>query len=142
MNRKYLSSLLVSSALLLSTHTFAQSNASEASLFSGVGLSFVAGSVVVGTIQDLGKISNATVASVAAIGESTVLAIKDASGVVVGSIKVASSAVSAASIGMGSALRFVTESVGYAVYSGNQLIAFIPNEIGKSLIYYNSKVSQ
>jgi hypothetical protein len=141
MSVKFLAKTIFIITLVFSQHAHAQSNASEASVFSGVGLSFVAGSVLVGTIQDLAKISSATVSSVALAGESIVLALKDASGAMVGSIQVSAKVTGAASIGVGSAIRFVTESVGYAIYAGSQLIAFIPNELGNSLIY-RGKVNQ
>ncbi len=141
MSIKLLAKTIIAATLVFSHHAQAQSNASQASIFSGAGLSFVAGSVVAGTIQDLTKLSGATVASVAIAGESTVLALKDASGAAVGSVQVSAKVAGAASITVGSAIRFVTESVGYAVYSGSQLIAFIPNEIGSSLIY-RGKVNQ
>ncbi len=98
-------------------------------------MSFVAGSVGAGTIQDLTKLSGVTVASVAVVGESVLSALKDTSGAVVGSIQVAAKAAGAALAAAGSAVRFVTELVGYAIYSDSQLIAFIPNELGNSLIY-------
>ena len=40
-----------------------------------------------------------------------------------------------ASVAAGTAVRVVTESVGYSLYVGARLIAFIPNEIGRALIH-------
>jgi hypothetical protein len=40
------------------------------------------------------------------------------------------------SVAAGVAVRVVAESVGHALYVGARLIAFVPNEIGRSLIHH------
>ena len=50
-------------------------------------------------------------------------------------IKVSTTAVKASSVVVGTSLRVVAESTGYALMAAGQLLAFIPNAIGQALLY-------
>ncbi len=50
-------------------------------------------------------------------------------------VKASTLGVKAASVVVGSSLRVVAESTGYALMASGQLLAFIPNAIGQALLY-------
>ena len=50
-------------------------------------------------------------------------------------VKVSTAAVKASSVVVGTSLRVVAESTGYALLASGQLLAFIPNAIGQALLY-------
>ncbi len=89
----------------------------EASAALGVGGSFIVGGLVVGSV------------------EVVTLTIKN---VVTGSqyvIKASGKAAQGASVAVGTSVRVVAESTGYAVIASGQLLAFIPNAIGQALLH-------
>jgi hypothetical protein len=89
----------------------------DASLALGVGGSFIVGGLAVGSV------------------EVVTLTIKNA---VNGSqyvIKASGKAVQGASVAVGTSVRVVAESTGYAVIASGQLLAFIPNAIGQMLMH-------
>lgn len=89
----------------------------DASLALGVGGSFIVGGLAVGSV------------------EVVTLTLKNA---VNGSqyvIKASGKAVQGASVAVGTSVRVVAESTGYAVIASGQLLAFIPNAIGQMLMH-------
>ena len=50
-------------------------------------------------------------------------------------VKASTAAVKASSVAVGTSLRVVAESTGYALLASGQLLAFIPNAIGQALLY-------
>lgn len=134
---RHFTSAVLLSALLGTAPVWAQSEASRASANSSAGLSIVTGSIVAGTASLIAASAVLTVEAIEKTGESVVLVLKGASETVTVSVKVAASAAGTASLAVGSAVRVVAEASGYALYSGAKLIAFIPNEIGKSLVHHS-----
>jgi hypothetical protein len=89
----------------------------EASAALGVGGSFIVGGLAVGSV------------------ELVTLTIKNS---VTGSqyvIKASGKAVQGASVAVGTSVRVVAESTGYAVIASGKLLAFIPNAIGQALLH-------
>lgn len=123
--------------LLGSTPAWAQSEASRASANSSAGLSIATGSVVAGTASLIAASAVLTVKAVEKAGDSVVVVLKGASEATTVSVKVAASAVGTASLAVGSTVKVVAEASGYALYLAGKLIAFIPNEIGKSLMHHS-----
>lgn len=117
----------------------AQSDASRASAQSAVGLSAAVGSVVAGSASVWVAGSALVVASVEPIGEALIVVLKEAgktaSEAATVTVRVAASTVGTASLAVGSAVTVVADGSGHALYLAGQLIAFIPNEIGRSLVY-------
>lgn len=134
---RHIASTLLLSALLGAAPAWAQSEASRASANSSEGLSVATGSIVAGTASLIVGSAILTVEAIEKTGESVVLVLKGASETATVSVKVAASAAGTASLAVGSAVRVVAEASGYALYSGAKLIAFIPNEIGKSLVHHS-----
>ncbi|MCF8184179.1 MAG: hypothetical protein K9J43_04305, partial [Polynucleobacter sp.] len=82
-----------------------------------------------------------TVMAVEKAGESIVLVLKDMSTGATVSIKTTAKALGNVSMTAGTVLAVTASAAGYSVYQASRLIAFIPNEIGKSLVHH-SKVAK
>lgn len=135
--------LLIASALTFSMAASFAQNHSTASQLSGASLLSAAYlSVVVPSqaVKDVGKFlseqSGLVVRSVSNAGQHSVLAITNASGALVATVSVVAGSVAGVSTLVGQGVRVVAEASGHSVYAGSQLIAFIPNEIAKSLVHH------
>ncbi|WP_395669861.1 hypothetical protein [Rhodoferax sp.] len=91
----------------------------EASAALGVGGSFVVGGLVVASVE----LVTLTLKNVAT-GSQYV-------------IKASGKAVQGASVAVGTSVRVVAESTGYAVIASGKLLAFIPNAIGEALLHHS-----
>jgi hypothetical protein len=91
----------------------------EASAALGVGGSFVVGGLVVASVE----LVSLTLKNVAT-GSQYV-------------IKASGKAVQGASVAVGTSVRVVAESTGYAVIASGKLLAFIPNAIGEALLHHS-----
>ena len=80
--------------------------------------------------------SSFTVKSLEVSGEGVKLVLQGVSTGIETSATIAKEAASAASVGVGTSVRVVTESTGYALLASGILMAFVPNEIGRGLIYH------
>jgi hypothetical protein len=89
----------------------------EASAALGLGGTFL----VIGVSEAAGEVVYLTLKGVEAV--STVV------------VKASTVAAKAASIAVGTSVRVVAESTGYALIASGQLLAFIPNAIGQALLY-------
>lgn len=89
----------------------------EASAALGLGGTFV----VVGVVEGASEVVLLTLKGLG-----------NASSVVV---KASTTAVKGASVAVGTSVRVVAESTGYALMASGQLLAFIPNAIGQALLY-------
>jgi len=105
------------------------SNASGASLAAS-------GFVVAGSSELIQTSANLTVMALQSAGETVVIVMRGAAESVTVSVRTSAVIARDASVAVGSAVRVVAESVGYALYVGARLIAFVPNEIGRSLIHH------
>jgi len=104
------------------------SQGSEASI-AGSGL------IVAGSAQLIAGGSQLVVSTVQAAGESTVVVLRGASEGVTVSVRMSAQLAREASVAAGTAVRVVAESVGYSLYVGARLIAFIPAEAVRALIH-------
>lgn len=100
---------------------------------TSVGASLLAGSVVAWTAY---QGSEFTVKAVRASGEGVELILQGASGAIETSAKVSGEAARAASVRVGTSVRVLAESTGYALLASGVLLAFVPNEIGRSLLHH------
>jgi len=105
------------------------SNASAASLAAS-------GFVVAGSSELIHASAALTVTALQVAGETVVIVMRGAAESVTVSVRTSATIARDASVAVGSAVRVVAESVGYALYVGARLIAFVPNEIGRSLIHH------
>lgn len=134
--RSFASAVLLA-ALVGAAPAWAQSDASRASANSSAGLSIATGSVVAGTASLIAGSAILSVKAVEKVGDSVVVVLEGASEVATVSVKVAASAAGTASLAVGSAVKVVAEASGHALYLAGKLIAFIPNEIGRSLVHHS-----
>ena len=102
------------------------SEASSASLAAS-------GFVVAGSSELISGSAQLSVMAIQAAGETVVIVMRGASEAVTVSVRTSATMAREASVAVGSAVRVVAESIGYALYVGARLIAFVPNEIGRSL---------
>lgn len=124
-------------AALSNGSAWAQSEASRASANSSAGMSIATGSIVAGTASLIVGSAVLTVQAVEKAGDSVVVVLKGASEAATVSVKLAASAVGNVSVAVGSTVKVVAEASGYALYLAGKLIAFIPNEVGKSLVHHS-----
>lgn len=100
---------------------------------ASVGSSLLAGSMV-GWTAFHG--SEFTVKAIEASGDGVVLVLQGASGAVETSAKIAGDVAQAASVGIGTSVKVVALSTGYALFAASVLIAFVPNAIGHNLLHH------
>lgn len=125
---------MMASLLFLSIATPAAADDSvQRASAASVGASLLAGSMVAWTAY---QGSEFTVKSVRASGEGVDLVLQGVSGAIETSAKVSGEAARTASVGVGTSVRVVAESTGYALLAGSMLLAFVPNEIGRSLLHH------
>lgn len=130
--KRLLTTLTLAATLALNvTPAHAQSNASHAS----AGVSLLSGIIVVGSIATLGEGSGQmVVGSLQTAGESTTMALRNISTGAAVSVKATAGVLREAGVSVGSAVQVVGEASGYALMASGKMIAFIPNEIGASLL--------
>lgn len=81
--------------------------------------------------------SEFVVRAVRATADGVEVSLQGVSGAIETSATVARDAAEAASIGVGTSVRVVAESTGYALVASGVLLAFVPNEIGRSLLHHS-----
>jgi hypothetical protein len=104
------------------------SNASAASLAAS-------GFVVAGSAELIASGAQLTIMAIQATGETVVIVMRGASEAATVSVRTSAKLAQEASAAVGTAVRVVAESVGFSLYVGARLIAFVPNEIGRALIH-------
>ena len=119
----------------------AQSQASRASARGSEGLSLAAGSIVAGSAVLIVGGAQLVVEGVQHLGESMLVVLRpvgqglsEASTV---TLKFFVSAVGGISLALGTTVQVVAEASGHALYYAGKLIAFIPNEVGRSLLHHS-----
>jgi hypothetical protein len=144
MMKKFILPLLIS--LTFSTPVLATGNASEASANASATLSMGAASIVVGSVSLLSAGGQFLVESVEKTADGFVYVLgnmsQDLSKAGKISVRVignaSGNASGAASVLAGQSVQVLTESAGTVIMVSGEIIAFIPNEIGQSLIHHSS----
>ena len=98
-------------------------------------LSEASGLVVHGSLQMAAGAGQMSVAGIQVVGESTILVLRAAGSAAEVSVQIASKVAADLSLAVGSMVQVVAEGVGFALVTAGRLVAFIPNEIGRSLLY-------
>ena len=135
MNFKTLASATLVAAAIHVPAVQAQSDMSRGVSNASVALSNASGLVVSGSLATASAAGQLSIASIHLVGESTLLVLRAAGSAAEVSIRVATHVARDLSLAVGTVVQVVAEGVGYAVQTGGRLIAFIPNEIGRSLLY-------
>ena len=118
-------------ALSFSTplHADSVTEASAASAMSGLAVAGTAAWTAHGASQFV-------VTGIEVSGEVAKLAMEGVGNSVRTVANVSASAAGAASVGVGTSVRVVAESTGTSLIAGGRLLAFIPNEVGRSLLFH------
>jgi hypothetical protein len=86
--------------------------------------------------------SQFVVTGVEVSGEVAKLALEGVGNSVRTVAEVSADVAGAASVGIGTSVRVVAESTGTALIAGGRLLAFIPNELGRSLLFHARQTSR
>lgn len=135
--KKFLLATLVSFSLAAAGAAQAYRDASEASALSGL-------SIAVSVMAPAGlMVSGAafTVVAVTAVAEGTLWVLERASDGERFSVTLSAQSVGAASLAVGTAVTVVACSTGWVLSAAGKAIAFVPNELGKALLY-NERVTR
>jgi hypothetical protein len=94
------------------------------------------GTVLTGSLDIAANSGELVVASVETIGESTHIVLNGVSTAAAESVKIAISAAAGASVAVGTTVQIVALSTGYSIMAAGIMLAYIPNEVGRSLLYH------
>lgn len=134
---KNLSALALALALLAQSSAQAQSTASEASAVSMLPIAVSVAAPVMLLSAGVGL----TVVAVESTVRGTVWVLERASDGVRVSVRFAGQVIGGAALSVGTAVVATAIASGYVLSAAGQAIAFIPNEIGASLLY-NEKITR
>ena len=93
--------------------------------------------IVNGSTQIFAGSSQLLVSSVEIVGDSVVVVLRGASEATQVSLKLSGEVVGAASLAVGTSVQVIAESTGYLLTTAGKAIAFIPNELGRSLLHHS-----
>lgn len=125
--------LSLSAALPAMAHAEASENLSRGSQ----NLSQGSAVVVAGSMSMLVASGQVMIASLEAVGEGVVIVLKGASEAGSASIQLSGQAAQGLSLAVGTVVSVVAVSTGHVLVASGKAIAFIPNELGKSLLYHS-----
>lgn len=115
------------------TGSTGNSDLSDASVIVGSGAVLV----VAGSVVALAGAGEVVVASVTTVADGVVVVLKGASNASEVVLKFSGKAVSSLSTAVGAGVSVVAVSTGYLLVAAGEVISFIPNEIGKSLLHHS-----
>lgn len=130
---KRLLPLLIALTLQLPALAAGQSNLSRGS----ENLSAGAGVVLVGSMSMLAASGQIVVGSVTTVADGSVVVLKGLSDATGASITLSGQAARGLSVAVGTVVGVVAISTGHILVLSGKAIAFIPNEIGKSLLHHS-----
>lgn len=132
-----LSALLFGSLALVQAPVSAQSEGSEVASFV---LSLAAmGSVEVieGSPEALGGSAKTVVDNIQKVGESTVVVLKNLADGSRTTLRLSGKAAGNFSLGVGQSITVTAMASGYVLSAAGAIIAYLPNELGKSLLHHS-----
>lgn len=112
------------------------SAASAASAAASAGLSQATASVIGGTASVIAAGASLTLIAIEKAGESVVWILKDISTGATVSIRASAHAAGTASMAVGTVVTIAASAAGYSIYLAGKMIAFIPSEVGRSLVHH------
>jgi len=92
--------------------------------------------IVNGSSEVLAGSGNLVVSSVEIAGDSVVVVLRSASDAAQVTLNLSSEVVGGASLAVGTLIQTVADSTGYLLTAGSAAIAYVPNEVGRSLLYH------
>ncbi|MFM9436571.1 phage-related tail protein [Janthinobacterium sp. CG_23.3] len=128
---------LVSICLLCAAAASAHAGNSELSTASeNVGMA--SGIVLLGSMSLLAASGYVVVEGVEAVADGSVVVLKGAANAGAASIKLTGEAARGLSLAAGTVVSVVAVSTGHALVLSGKIIAYVPNEIGKSLLHHST----
>ncbi|MEC5159577.1 MULTISPECIES: hypothetical protein [unclassified Janthinobacterium] len=128
---------LVSICLLCAAAASAHAGNSELSTASeNVGMA--SGIVLLGSMSLLAASGYVFVEGVEAVADGSVVVLKGAANAGAASIKLTGEAARGLSLAAGTVVSVVAVSTGHALVLSGKIIAYVPNEIGKSLLHHST----
>lgn len=136
MRSKSLVVIIVTGVLFTGSATWADglpALSQGSSNLSSASVEVVSGSAAV--LVDGGEL---VVSGIETAGEFLIVTLKGTAEVGTVSLRIPSAIVGIVSLATGTTVQVVTEAAGQALLASGKLIAFIPNEAGRSLLYHSS----
>ena len=93
--------------------------------------------IVQGSIDVIAVSRDVVIKSIQTVGDSVVLVLQGASEAGTVTLQLSGNAAGYASLVVGTTLEVVTESTGYLLTQAGKVVAFIPNQVGRSMIYHS-----
>lgn len=135
---KLMAVLIVATLGMMPVLNTAHAADSTASARASDNLSTASGTVVSGSVNVLAASGELIVVGVEQSARGVSVVVKNAADVSGEVVTVLLDGAAAASVAVGSALRASATGVGYVLVAAGKAIAFIPNEIGQSLLHQSS----
>jgi len=135
---KLMAVLIVATLGMMPVLNTAHAADSTASARPSDNLSTASGTVVSGSVNVLAASGELIVVGVEQSARGVSVVVKNAADVSGEVVTVLLDGAAAASVAVGSALRASATGVGYVLVAAGKAIAFIPNEIGQSLLHQSS----
>jgi hypothetical protein len=125
--------------ILACTLGTAQAHNSPSNDMSAASGLVVAGSALVvgGSLSAVAASGAVVIGSVAVVGESVVIVLEGASAAARATVRLSAHAVAGVSLVAGAAISVVALTSGYVLILAGEAIAFIPTEVGKSLLHHS-----
>ena len=114
----------------------AAGTASQASAQSSAAVSAAAGAVVGGSVAALSAGATLSVVAVEQGSEATVLTLKNLSTGAEVVLRVSGQMAGGLSVAVGTTVQVLGEGAGYLLTSAGKALAFVPNEVGQSLLQH------
>jgi hypothetical protein len=121
---------------LNAAHADSLTSASQASVRASTAISTGSGVVIEGVSSLILAGGELIVEGVSTIGSKTVLVLKHVANGALVSVEVTANIAGAASLAVGTTVNVITEVAGSMLVASGRAIAFIPNEVGKSLLFH------
>ncbi|MBM4259483.1 MAG: hypothetical protein FJ147_26735 [Deltaproteobacteria bacterium] len=130
--------LLTLSLSITSSHANDLTRMSEGSTISAMA-SMASATIVRGSIATLARGGELMVIGLQTAGKSTLLTLKSSAEVGEISLRIPTALVGVAAVGVGTTVRALTEATGYTLMASGEVIAFVPNNVGSSLIHHSQR---
>lgn len=130
---KLLSTLLLSCALVNLPAGATGDPSGDISLMSGFGSVIL----VAGSLMGAGASGEVVVESVEKAGEATVVVVKGVSDGARATLRLSGTAAGNVSVGVGKVVTVTATASGHLLSVAGEVLAFLPNEIGKSLLHHS-----
>lgn len=92
--------------------------------------------VVGGSLSAVAASGTVVVESVQVVGDASIVVLKGASNAAGATLRLSSDVVAGASLVAGGSVVLVAVSTGYVLVAAGQVLAFVPNEIGRALLHH------